>query len=186
VAVFLFQETAVHAAPLEGRVPQAVQDQFVAEPPGISVQSWVSGLKVPWSLVFLPDGRALVSERRGQIRLIEPNGQFAQRLYATLKVAAEGEAGLMGLALHPKFPESPYVYVMLTRQERGGSANAVIHLKHEGDDAHFDRDIVVGIPAGTFHDGGRIAFGPDAMLYIRTGDSTHHPGPVMTTYCASR
>src|SRR5262249_38988926 len=139
VAVFLIQETTVHTAPLDGRVPQSVQDQFVAAPPGISVQTWVSGLNVPWSLVFLPDGRGLVSERRGQIRLIEPNGQFAQKPYATLRVAAEGEGGLMGLALHPKFAEKPYVYVMLTRQERGGSANAVIRLKHEGDHAQFDR-----------------------------------------------
>jgi len=175
VSFSLIQATMAHTAPLEGSVPQSVQDQFITEPPGISVESWVSGLNIPWSLVFLPDGRGLVSERRGQIRLIGPGGQLAQKPYATLQVTAHGEGGLMGLALHPKFPESPYVYVMLTRQEREGSANAVIRLKHEGDHAQFDRDIVVGIPAGTFHDGGRIAFGPDGMLYIGTGDSTH-PG----------
>jgi glucose/arabinose dehydrogenase len=170
---FLIHATGGHAVPLRGKAPQSVQDQFVPEPPGVSVETWISGLTIPWSLVFLPDHRALVSERRGQIRWIDANGQLVSRPYATLQVAAQGEGGLMGLALHPKFPEAPLVYVMLTRPERGRAANAVIRLRHEGDHAVFDRDILGGIPAGTFHDGGRIAFGPDGMLYIGTGDSTH-------------
>jgi quinoprotein glucose dehydrogenase len=107
--------------------------------------------------------------------LIDANGHLAAKSYATLDVAAHGEGGLMGLALHPSLQESPYVYAMLTRQKRGATENAVIRLKHQGDRGEFDRDIVNGIPAGTFHDGGRIAFGPDGMLYVGTGDATH-PG----------
>src|SRR5262245_4190194 len=172
-ALSLVQEAPARAAPATGKAPQSVHDQYVPEPPGVSVATWVSGLNVPWSLVFLHDGKALVSERRGQIRMIDANAQLASKPYATLHVAARGEGALMGLALHPQFPQQPYVYAMLTREERGGSANAVVRLKHLGDHAEFDRDIVKGIPAGTFHDGGRIAFGPDGMLYVGTGDSTH-------------
>src|SRR5262245_36989750 len=174
-ALSLIQEAPARAAPATGKAPQSVQDQYVPRPPGVSVATWVSGLNVPWSLVFLPDGRALVSERRGQILLIDVNAQLARKPYAMLRVAARGEGALMGLALHPQFPQQPYLYVMLTRQERGGTVNAVIRLKHLDDHAEFDRDIVTGISAGIYHDGGRIAFGPDGMLYIGTGDSTH-PG----------
>src|SRR5262245_2434402 len=172
-ALLLIQEAPARVAPIAGKAPQSVQDQYVPEPPGVSVATWVSGLNVPWSLVFLPDGRALVSERRGQIRIIDANARMTPNPYAALQVTLRGDGALMGLALHPQFPRQPYVYVMLTRQERGGTANAVIRLKHLGDHAEFDRDIVTGIPAGIYHDGGRIAFGPDGMLYIGTGDSTH-------------
>lgn len=116
-ALFLAQQASVRAAPARGTAPQSARDQYVPQPPGVSVATWVSGLDIPWSLVFLPDGRALVSERHGQIRLIGANAQLAPRPYATLRVAARGEGALMGLALHPQFPQQPYVYVMLTRQE---------------------------------------------------------------------
>jgi quinoprotein glucose dehydrogenase len=172
IAMVLAQAGETYAAPLRGRAPQAIQDRYVPDPPGVSVDTWVTGLSIPWSLVFLPDGRALVSERGGRIRLIEANGHLTGKTYATLNVSAHGEGGLMGLALHPGFPKSPYVYAMLTRLQHGSTENAVIRLKHEGDRGEFDRDIVNGIPAGTFHDGGRIAFGPDGMLYIGTGDAT--------------
>jgi len=174
-ALLLIQSLGLLAAPLQGRAPQAVRDRFVPEPAGVSVQTWISGLNIPWSLIFLPDGSALVSERRGQIRTITADGKLSPKPYAVLQVAAHGEGGLMGLALHPNFPGAPYVYTMLTRQQARATANAVVRLTHKGDHAEFDRDIVSGIPAGTVHNGGRIAFGPDGMLYVATGDSTH-PG----------
>src|SRR5262249_29588111 len=114
-AILLVHSAECLAAPLQGREPQPVRDHFILEPPGVSVQNWVSGLDVPWSLVFLPDGRALISERRGQICLVDANGRLAPEPYATLHVAAHGEGGLMGLTLHPNFSETPYVYAMLTR-----------------------------------------------------------------------
>src|SRR5215813_10372756 len=143
-ALLMIPETSSLSAPILGKAPQSVQEQYVSEPPGVSVATWVSGLIIPWSLVFLSDGRALVSERRGQIRMIDGNGQLAPKPYATLQVAANGEGGLMGLTLHPQFQQQPYLYAMLTRLERGGMANAVIRLKHLGDHAEFDRDIVKG------------------------------------------
>jgi quinoprotein glucose dehydrogenase len=156
----------------DGKKPQTVADTFVAEPPGVAVETWVFGLEIPWSLAFLPDGRALVSERRGRIRLIDATGKLAPTPYARLDTINRGESGLMGLALHPQFPQTPFVYAMLTREEGGRLENAVIRLRHDGERGAFDRTVIGNIPAGTFHDGGRIAFGPDGMLYIGTGDAT--------------
>jgi quinoprotein glucose dehydrogenase len=160
------------AEPIKGERPQGVEDRFVPDPPNVDVRSWIEGLEVPWSLVFLPDGRALVSERVGRVRLIEASGRLRREPYSRLEVVTGGEAGLMGLALHPRFPAEPFVYAMLTRAANGRTENAVVRLRDEGGRGAFDRVILGGIPAGRFHDGGRIAFGPDGMLYIGTGDAT--------------
>ncbi len=145
------------------------QDQFLPEVPGVQVESWVESLEIPWSLVFLPDGRALVSERPGRIRMVE-NGSLRAEAYATLEVAHIGEGGLMGLALHPQFPDVPFIYAMHTFQRSNGVENRVVRLLHEGDHGVFDTVIIDGIPGGRAHNGGRIAFGPDGMLYVTTGE----------------
>ena len=76
----------------------------------------------------------------------------------------------MGLAVHPRFPDPPYVYAMHTYRGGDRTGNRVIRLIDEGDRARFDRVIVDGIPGATLHNGGRIGFGPDGMLYVTTGE----------------
>src|SRR6056297_1160379 len=104
--------------PVVGEVPQDVPTRFVGPPKDLQVENWVEGLVAPWSLVFLPEGRALVSERPGRIRLIQ-DGRLEDEAYLQLDVAAVGEGGLMGLAAHPDFPEQPYIYAMYTYREGG-------------------------------------------------------------------
>ncbi len=135
----------------------------------VRVETWVSGLEVPWSLVFLPDGRALVSERPGRIRLIV-NGRLQAQPWAELDVRHRGEGGLMGLAVHPRFPQEPYVYAMMTVATAGGAENRVVRLRDLGIRGVLEDVVVRGIPGGDLHNGGRIAFGPDGMLYVGTGE----------------
>lgn len=156
--------------PVVGPAPQHISERFMPEPPGYRVESWIANLEAPWSLVFLPDGRALVSERPGRIRLIR-NGKLADVPYASFDVAsgaetdllgsflsvfADGEGGLMGLAVHPDFPRSPYLYAMQTYSGPKGVKNRIIRLRDEGDRGRFDRVIFDGLPGRTFHNGGRI------------------------------
>ena len=157
------------AQALVGDVPQRVEERMVPEPPGVGVATWVEGLEAPWSLVFLPDGRALVSERPGRIRLIE-HGRLRPQPLALVEAVQGGEGGLMGLAVHPRFPQLPFIYAMHTHRDGGRITNRVIRLVVSGDTARFERVIVAGIPGARNHNGGRIAFGPDGHLYIGTGE----------------
>ncbi len=136
----------------------------------VKTEIWVEGLEIPWSIVFLPDNRALVSERPGRIRLIK-NGVLQKKPYAVIDVAHTGEGGLMGIAIHPYFHEKPFIYAMHTYRDGNSLYNRVIRLKDMGEYGRFDRIIIDKIPGGRFHNGGRIAFGPDGMLYITTGET---------------
>jgi quinoprotein glucose dehydrogenase len=173
------------AAPVVGPAPQRAPEQFLPTPPGYRAVPWVSGLEAPWSLVFPPDGRALVSERPGRIRLIRDgvlesapyasfdvvSGAGASGLAMLYSLVARGEGGLMGLAVHPDFPRQPFIYAMETYQSPQGVRNRIVRLRDEGSTGRFDRVVFDGIPGSTYHDGGRIAFGPDSMLYVTTGET---------------
>lgn len=156
--------------PAIGGAPQGVDDLFLPDGSNIRVETWIEGLETPWSLVFLKDGRALVSERPGRIRLIKGR-KLLKKPYSVLEVAHIGEGGLMGLAVHPEFPEKPYVYAMHTYKEGGSIYNRAIRLKDSGDSAVLDKVIIDNIPGGRYHNGGRIAFGPDRMLYVTAGET---------------
>lgn len=130
----------------------------------------VTGLKSPWAMAFLPDGSFLVSERdTGYIRHVRAgvavrlNGPGAQAIRAAL--VADGEGGLLGLAISPKDPTLLYAY--LSRAD----GNAVVRMSLAGDLLSNPVDVVTGIPHAKNHDGGRIEFGPDGFLYISTGDA---------------
>ncbi len=160
----------VISAPRVGKVPQAVEDRFLSEGDGIKVEAWIQHLEISWSLVFFPDGKALVSERPGRIRLVK-DGKLREDPYVELEVAHGGEGGLMGLSLDPKFPAKPYLYAMHTYQKNGNLYNRVVRLKDQGDKGILDRVIIDNIPGGRFHDGGRIVFGPDGLLYVTAGET---------------
>lgn len=169
VLAALFPAACVFAETMRGPRPQSVEDRYVLRPAGITLATWVGGLEAPWSLVFLADGRALVSERPGRIRMIR-NGELLPTPVAEVKSALGGEGGLMGLAVHPQFPAKPFIYAMHTYRRAGGRTNRVIRLRLTGEKAVFERVILDGIPGARNHNGGRIAFGPDGLLYIGTGE----------------
>ncbi|MBI4035364.1 PQQ-dependent sugar dehydrogenase, partial [Candidatus Daviesbacteria bacterium] len=100
------------------------------------------------------------------------DGKLQPQPIATISVKQTGESGLHGIALHPKYPQQPYVYIYYTYSAGGdNSLNRVSRFVFDGTALTEEKIIVDQIPGAVFHDGGRIKFGPDGYLYITTGDA---------------
>ncbi|MBN2396250.1 MAG: PQQ-dependent sugar dehydrogenase [Candidatus Atribacteria bacterium] len=157
--------------PIVGKPPQKVEDRFILEPDEYEIEVWIENLRIPWELVFLTENKALVTERAGQIRLIE-NGTLQEKPYRIVdEVVHIGEGGLMGLTKHPDYPKEKYLYLMHTYQENNKIFNRVVRYLDTDTTIVFDQVIIDKIPGSRVHNGGRIAFGLDRMLYICTGDT---------------
>lgn len=138
----------------------------------IIVDTLATGLDVPWALDFLPDDDIIFTERPGRVRLFEPeSGQVSDSIYDVPNILAQGEAGLLGIALHPDFANNHYVYLYHTIDQAGGAINRVTLYVMQDNTLEEDKIILDNIPANTIHDGGRIKFGPDGYLYIGSGDA---------------
>lgn len=154
-----------------GRTPPMPQPVRRSTLEGYRVTDFATGLQVPWDMAFAPEGRVYVTERPGRVRLIE-NGNLRAEPYATLaNISARGEGGLMGIALHPNYPNPRWVYLMYSYQAEGSPYNRVSRFTDTGDGLTDERPVVVRIPGSNIHNGGIICFGPDKMLYIGTGDA---------------
>ena len=128
------------------------------------------GLAVPWAVAFLPGGDALVTERdsAGLLR-VSPSGTV-RRVGTVPGVRAEGEGGLLGVAVSPSYATDRLVYLYFT----SASDNRVVRTTLDGR-LGTPRPIVTGIPKGSIHNGGRLEFGPDKLLYITTGETGDGP-----------
>jgi len=139
-----------------------------AQPPTPRVAGTVaSEFTSPWGLAFLPDRTALVSERdTGRIKRGARDGSIAT-VGTVPGVDAGGEGGLMGLAVAADFAEAPYVYAYFTAADD----NRIVRMPYEGGRLGKPDVLVTGIPKAGIHNGGRLVFGPDGMLYAGTGEA---------------
>ncbi len=136
----------------------------------LQVEVVATGLDVPWEMRFLPDGNLVVTERTGRIVRVDPTTGAVTPL-GELPITANGESGLLGLAIDPDFSTQPYLYVAYTHDAGGGLQNRVSRLTLRGDAIGEEKILIDGIPAGSIHDGSRVAFGPDGFLWVTTGDA---------------
>jgi glucose/arabinose dehydrogenase len=135
-------------------------------PPRV-VGTVATGLQVPWGIGFLPDGSALVTERdRGRILQVRA-GSAPVEVGVVDATRAQGEAGLLGLAVSPDFATDRSVYVYASTD----ADNRVLRMRFAGGGLGPPTPILTGIPHGFIHDGGRLAFGPDGYLYVSTGET---------------
>lgn len=125
------------------------------------------GLDVPWEITFLPGGDLLVTERPGTLKRVGTG----QRSYEIDGVEHIGEGGLLGLALHPDFAQNRWLYIYQTTETEGGLINRVDRYQLRNDQLSDRETVFDTIPGALYHDGGRIAFGPEGYLYITTGDA---------------
>ncbi|MEK7122189.1 MAG: PQQ-dependent sugar dehydrogenase [Patescibacteria group bacterium] len=149
-------------SPTETQLPFGVENA-----PKPDVEIIAENLQIPWEIAFLPEGDLLATERPGTLKRIGKEG----RVYNIEGVEHIGEGGLLGMALHPQFAENYWIYLYLTTKTGDELKNRVERYYFQNDRFSDKKNIIDGIPGAAYHDGGRIAFGPDGNLYITTGDA---------------
>jgi glucose/arabinose dehydrogenase len=136
--------------------------------PDVQVREITSNLEVPWGIAFLPDGSAVVAERdSGRILHVAADGGIIAELVRLPSDygGEDGEGGLLGLAVSSTFDSDQFIYAYHTTVED----NRVVRFRMDAPERQ--EVILAGIASGTYHNGGRMAFGPDGFLYIATGDA---------------
>jgi glucose/arabinose dehydrogenase len=138
----------------------------------IKVETVATGLSHPWGLAFLPDGRMLVTERSGTLRLVSKDGKLSEPLSGVPKVVAMGQGGLLDVAIDPDFKSNNLVYLTYSEPGEGGAGTAVARGKLgesglDGAEVIFRQEPKVG---GGNHFGSRLVFAPDGKLFVTLGE----------------
>jgi glucose/arabinose dehydrogenase len=138
----------------------------------VRVMTVASGLRYPWGLAFLPDGRMLVTERHGYLRVVEKDGRLSNPLAGTPEVLAKGQGGLLDVALDPEFPSNRLVYLSYTEKGDGGAGTAVGRGRFSGDGIDGFTVIFRQEPKSSrdIHFGSRLVFSRDGKLFVTLGE----------------
>ena len=138
----------------------------------LRVKTVAAGLEHPWALAFLPEGRMLVTERPGRMRIINANGTVSPPLKGVPKVAANGQGGLLDVVLAPDFSQSRRIYFSFAERRDGGNGTSVARAKL-GDNALSNVEVIFRqVPDVDSHGhfGGRLVFARDGSLFVTLGE----------------
>ena len=169
--------TAASSCAAQSPAPANGASQQSPTPPStpgvVKAEVVASGLVHPWGLAFLPDGRMLVTERPGRLRLITPAGVVSGPLTGVPAVAASGQGGLLDVALDPAFPTNRLVYLAYAEPGEGGIAGTSVARGRLTETGLENVEVIYQQQPklrGAGHFGSRLVFGKDGTLFITQGD----------------
>jgi aldose sugar dehydrogenase len=183
------ETTSQSGAPLETR-PASNPDQRPAFPgqtraPAVKTEQAMShtvvasGLVHPWGLAALPDGRWLVTEKPGRMRLVTAQGQVGEPIQGLPAVDARGQGGLLDVVVGPGFARDRVIYWSYSEPREGGNATSVARARLSDDGSRVENVQVVfrALPVydGDKHFGSSLAFAPDGKLFVTLGERSDKP-----------
>jgi glucose/arabinose dehydrogenase len=140
---------------------------------GVRLVAVATGLSGPSGFTFQPNGRIWYLERgTGRVRILNPSTGSDRVFFTITGVDGQGERGALGIALHPDYPASPFVFAYATRMQDGRLWNQLLRIR--ADDGHGTGMRVLlrsPVSSATNHNGGRILIGPDGKLWVVDGDN---------------
>lgn len=156
-------------------LPAAADEVFDTETGPIRVESFATGLSHPWGLAFLPDGGMLVTERGGNLRFVSDTGEVGPQIGGVPSVVAQGQGGLLDVALHPDFADNRLVYLSYSEAGDGGiNGTAIARGVLSGDMSALDGVEVIFRQepkvASRAHFGSRLVFDNDGLLWATLGE----------------
>jgi glucose/arabinose dehydrogenase len=163
------------SATLAGAGPAlAVDETFRTEQGSIRVETVADGLEHPWGIEMLPDGRMLVTERPGRLRIVAPDGTLSEPLEGVPDVDARGQGGLLDVALDPDFQANRLVYLSYAEPGEGGNSTAVARARLSEDGASLtDLQVIFSqkpkLPSDK-HFGSRLVFDGKGHLFVTLGE----------------
>ncbi len=157
---------------------QAPQSPTPAPSNGVvRAETVARGLEHPWGLAFLSDGRMLVTERSGRLRLVDRGGRLSDPIRGVPEVAARGQGGLLDVVLDPRFAENRWVYLSYAEPGPGGTAGTAVARGRLGEGRLEDVRVIYQQPwkvEGENHFGSRLVFARDGTLFVTQGDRYAH------------
>ncbi|TDQ17572.1 glucose/arabinose dehydrogenase [Algoriphagus boseongensis] len=144
----------------------------------IKVDTLYSEFENPWGMTWLPDGRMLVTERKGEILIFKDDKYTGEKVQGLPAVHAVNQAGLLDIAVHPKYAENGWIYIAYAKHfEDSTGATTIMRFKLDGNNAVNQEDLITAGPSwkGGRHFGSRIVFDNDGYMYFSNGDKGNIP-----------
>ena len=172
-AAILLTATLVIATGTRGE-----ETEFPSSAGGLEVRTFARGLVNPWSLAFLPDGRMLVTERPGRIRVVSAEGQLSPPLKGVPDVWASGQGGMLDVAIDKSYAQNKTIYFCFAERTSGGGRTAIARAKLDDAAGRLDETKIIfrqeGPLSSGYHYGCRIAQADDGNLFVTLGDHGSH------------
>tara|TARA_R110002126_G_scaffold8097_10_gene38866 strand:+ start:351 stop:1493 length:1143 start_codon:yes stop_codon:yes gene_type:complete len=172
---------AITTAALIGALPaivippaHAADPVYATEKGRIAVATVTDRLTQPWGIDFLPDGRMIVTERAGRLRIVTPEGKISEPVSGLPTIDDSGQGGLLDITLHPQFASNRLVYLSFSEPGPGGRSTALARgrLSDDGSMLENVQTLFSQTPkvGGGRHFGSRVVFAPDGTLFLTLGD----------------
>jgi aldose sugar dehydrogenase len=143
-----------------------------SEKQNFKIDTITNKLENPWGIAFLPDGRVLVTERAGEIRIVKDGKLLDEKIQNVPAVYAQGQGGLMDIVLHPKYASNGWIYLSYSKPGIGGGGTVIARAKLQGNSITNIEELFTALPftSSGVHFGSRIVFDENNFMFFSSGE----------------